>query len=466
MTDRNHLGLTLQLKPEVVQPIIKKLFTEKLYSENPLQTILSKYTDEKVIDKFEVEWTINGSAYRPALIIEDTSGGNDVVGTYGSEFNIVLDVDWFKIGDVIAPWNAEYPCRVMSEAIPQGTGFKYRLRFLDTASSPRGVPAKYLKVGVRWSKLYSLYGEAAERAGSTVVGTSQIVFRTRINRLRKQYRITGDARDEVLAVGIVDETGKVHKTWISWVEASFWRQWHREMELSYWYGRMATGLQDTTGYNVYSGPGIHQIIREHGHVHYYNKLTPQLLQEFIMDIYFGRLAPGPRERKQLVLFTGEWGMKLFNDAVTESILNKQNVFITEGTMFYKTKSEYHTNAFGAGMQFTEYKFFNGASVMVVHNPLYDDLTINGEPDPLTGYPINSANILFMDLSGEGAKNIHILRRRNAFSLAYVVGTVGPTGRVNGGNSAHTGDYYEMVVQDDCGIMVEDPTRLGMLIYSP
>jgi len=465
MTDMNHLGLTLQIKPEVVQPIIKKLFSEYLYSDNPLQTILSKYTTEQMVDKMEVEWQINGSAFRPILVIEDTSGGNAVVGTYGTEFDVVFDVDWFKIGDVIAPWNADYACRVMSEAVPYGTGFRYKLRFLDVPG-PRGLPGKYLRVGTRWNKLYSLYGEAAERAGSTWVGTSQIAFRTRLNRLRKQYRITGDAREQVLAVGIVGSDGKMYKTWISYVEAEFWRQWYREMEMSYWYGRYATSLQDTTGYNVFSGPGIHQIVREHGHVHYYNKLTPQLLQEFIMDLYFGRLAPGPKTRKQLVLFTGEYGMLLFNEAVKESLLKNQNVFITEGTMFYKTKSDYHTNSFGVGMQFTEYKLFNGASVTVVHNPLYDDLTINGERDPNTGYPINSANILFMDLSNEGMNNIQILRRRNAFSLAYINGTVGPTGRVNGGNSAHSGDYYEMVVQDDCGIKIEDPTRLGMFIYSP
>jgi len=41
----------------------------------------------------------------------------------------------------------------------------------------------------------------------------------------------------------------------------------------------------------------------------------------------------------------------------------------------------------------------------------------------------------------------------------------PYGPVNKGSMAHSGDYYEMHVQKQCGVHIEDVTRCGELILS-
>jgi hypothetical protein len=70
----------------------------------------------------------------------------------------------------------------------------------------------------------------------------------------------------------------------------------------------------------------------------------------------------------------------------------------------KVQSDVHTNALEAGYQFVKYNMANGASLELIHNPLYDDREINFEIDEVTGFPIESQRITFLDFSGEG-KNL-------------------------------------------------------------
>ena len=87
------------------------------------------------------------------------------------------------------------------------------------------------------------------------------------------------------------------------------------------------------------------------------------------------------------------------------------------------KSELHTNALEAGFQYVKYKMANGSSLELVHNPLYDDREINFEIDEVTGYPVESQRITFLDFTGESKKsNIKIMNKKDSFSFTYVEGT--------------------------------------------
>ncbi len=58
-----------------------------------------------------------------------------------------------------------------------------------------------------------------------------------------------------------------------------------------------------------------------------------------------------------------------------------------------------------------------------------------------------------------------MNRENSFKLGYVHGLHSPYGPVNNKGMAHSGDYYEMHVQKQVGVHIEDLSRCGELILS-
>ena len=103
---------------------------------------------------------------------------------------------------------------------------------------------------------------------------------------------------------------------------------------------------------------------------------------------------------------------------------------------------------------------------LIHNPLYDDREINFEIDEVTGFPVESQRITFLDFSGEAKNsNIKIMNKKDGFAFTYVEGMYGPYGPKNGGSSAHSGSYYEMHVEAMKGLHIEDISKCGEMILS-
>jgi hypothetical protein len=137
-------------------------------------------------------------------------------------------------------------------------------------------------------------------------------------------------------------------------------------------------------------------------------------------------------------------------------------FYYNGVAMQPTTSPYHDNAYSVGYRIVKWMMPNGAEIELIHNPLYDDP--NGEIDPVTGVPINSMRITFFDVTnGEGGSNIEIVEKVNAKKFKYVNGIVSPYSTND--FAAHSGDWYTMVYQNKSGIILKDPTRSGMLIFS-
>jgi len=73
---------------------------------------------------------------------------------------------------------------------------------------------------------------------------------------------------------------------------------------------------------------------------------------------------------------------------------------------------------------------------------------------------------FLDFSGEAASsNIKMMSKKNSFRLGYVAGLANPYGPNSGDLMSHSGNYYEMHVEKQCGIHVNDITRCGELILA-
>jgi hypothetical protein len=464
MTDLNHLGAALIAKPEVFESTMTELFSASMYSDNSMTTVLNEMGKEQEITSNEWEWGLRTATTRPLVVVENVEpASNTTPGKFRRNFKLKLDENWYVPGDILHPGtsNKKYQVRVQEEPQRHGKGWVYEV-VLMTNNGSEFLPVNFLSPGTQWAKLYSQYEEGGEQSGSTQYSLP-ITLSNRLSRFRKKYQVTGDAHNEVLAVKIPDSKGAMHSSWMKYAEVEYWQQWYREMERGYWYSRSTDKVLGANGRPILSGPGIQEQL-EDSHIHRYTHLTATLIEEYLMDIFYSRVKPG--SGRKIKAFTGEYGMIIFHRAVQDWMEKSGFIQVVDSLFIDKTSSQYHDNALVAGYQYVKYRMANGAELELIHNPLYDDRTINFEIDPVTGYPTESMRFTFMDFSGEGKKsNVKRMKKKGGMSLAYINGLVSPYGPVNNKMAAHSGDYYEMHVKDQCGIHIEDVSRCGELILN-
>lgn len=464
MTERNHLGAALISKPDIFESKLTTLFTAHQYSDNPLSSILSQAGRERNSNSTEWEWSLRGATKRPLVVLENVEPASNVKpGFMKSTFKLKLDENWFVPGDILNPGtsNKKFQVRVQETPYRHGSGWVYTVRLMND-DAKAFLPVQYLSTNTQWSKLFSQYEEAGQQSGSTQYSLP-ITLKNRMSRYRKEYMVTGDAANEVLAVRIPDSTGKYHDSWVKYAEVEYWQQWYKELEVGAWYSRSTSSVLGANGRPIYSGPGIQEQL-EDSHIHRYSHLTATLIEEYLMDIFYSRVKPG--SGRKIKAFTGEYGMLLFHRAI-QDWMNKSG-FIKNVEIFTdKVSSSYNANALAAGYQFVRYRMANGAELELIHNPLYDDRELNSEIDPVTGFPTESMRFTFLDFSGEGSSsNLSLVNKTNGMSLVYVAGLQTPFGPATGNKlAAHSGDYYEMTVKKQCGTHIEDVSRCGELILS-
>ena len=466
MTELNHLGAMLAAKPHVFEGKMNQIFSSKNYfSDNPLSALAYSMGAEETIGSNEWEWKMKGASQRPAVVLENVEpSSNTTPGRGRTTFKIKLDEDWYLPGDVITPGTAghKYQCRIQNDVQKHGNGFVYTVRLVSDDFNAF-LPAYLLQPGQQWTKLYSTYGEGDSQDGSTQY-SSDFSLRDSLGKFRKRYSVTDYAAEQVLAVNLQDSKGGVHKTWINYAETEYWKQWYRELEIARWYNRKAKSVEAVTGRPVDSFSGIQEKL-EDSHIHYYTDLTAKLIQEFLMDIFYARTKPG--SGRKIKAFTGEYGMLLFHNAM-EDLMDKGAGWRVAGDTFsatQKVKSEYNSNAYSVGYQFTKYVMHNGAELELIHNPIYDDTSINFEIDPITGKPVESMRFTFLDFSSEegGKSNIRLINKQNGYKFGYVAGLITPYGPAKGGLMSHSGEYYSMHVSKEMGIQIDDITKCGELI---
>jgi hypothetical protein len=454
----------LYAKPTVFEGKMNQLFSaQNYYSDNPLSSIAWASGSEKVIGTMEWEWQLKGASTRPLVVLENVLPAADTTPGQGkTAFKIKLDENWFQATDVISPGTAgqKYQCRIMEDPQRHGNGWVYIVRLVSD-DFQAFLPVTYLTPGQQWAKLYSTAEEGSNQDGSTQY-SMPLTLRDSMGKFRKKYEVTDYASEEVLAVKMQDSKGGMHDSWIKYAEVEYWQQWYRELERAYWYNRKARSIEGSTGRSVDSFSGIQEKL-EDSHVHYYTELTAKLIEEFLLDIFYSRVKPG--SGRKIKVFTGEYGMLLFNRAM-QDLMDKRGWVIANQNFnpVQSASSAVHSNAYSIGYQFVQYKMHNGAELELVHNPLYDDRQINFEIDPITGYPVESMRFTFLDFSGDsGNSNVQLVSKKDGYKFGYVGGLVNPYGANKGGLMSHSGEHYSMHVSKICGVHIEDITKCGELI---
>ena len=472
-TEMNHLGALYMLEPAKVQSIVDQLFaTQTMFNSHSIaSSIFLQGGEPMMIDRNEWTWEKTGETGRPFVLLADLPAE---AGKGRQTFEGEIDEKSLVFGDILTfgDFDHKWQIIVQSDARKTGAGAKYTFK-LNTDNPALSIPTKFLKKGTKVRKLYSQFGEGSELSGSMQMMEESFELYNRASRLRKHYTVTGDVVNSVLEikVGIPDGKGGVTKqitSWVRWKEANFMRQFMKEKAFNDLYSRSNTTIKDSTGRPTLAGAGVFEQLEAGGHRHVHSGLTTNLLKEFINDIHFSRVEPGTRMNLQA--FSGREGIDSLHTAIENGLLQGQLIQVTGNQNFntaQPTESKYHDNSYAVGHQFTKLRLKNGVDFTINYEPLYDDPNLNFELDPVTQRPLSSSRITFLDFTGnEGtSSNVRRVRVKGGYGLSYVCGMVTPTGRRQGGEAAHAGDYYEMHVHEQCGAHIDDPTKCGDLILS-
>jgi hypothetical protein len=460
--------------------------------KSPLLT-LAKNADVQEVENTHFEWEFMINGYRPSLLMMDVESGNSYKGLGQSKFKIKLDVNYYVEGDVICPTDSKrYNLRVSETPVNDGDGTIYTVK-LVTDDISLFVPSEFFTPGTKYTKLASTYSEASVRGGSMhFEDFSKIKFRSWTTLFRKQYSITAHAAktkitnnlalgDKVLITALANgetpeqasekvanavKTGKNSGWyWGNLADIKFIAEFDREKEMALMYQRSSETMQDNeTGFPVLQGPGLQELF-EDGNQKYYNVFSIQYVKDFLMDIFFNRVA---YDQRNIVMWTGEVGLNLFDEAIARIT---QGMFKDMTDFFVKQDGGSFGSAALSGLSYSEtpytmYKFKLGGSLKVMHIPAYDDKTFNTKLDE-NGFPLESRRFTFMNIGlGEGlGNNITYIKEPNSARYGYTAGLYNPFGPSTGGMMSHGGDWYTIHRLDQCGIMVKDITKTGELIPS-
>lgn len=469
MTDLNHWSKNLALKPTVFEAPQRALFASKtnnlnLSTGNILEGIFG-LGKTKYIDDLNWSWKMRVKGYRPITILENRTAGA-TPGKYRQKIKVLVDVDLAAIGETWSPGSSDKSQVVtVVDKVKEGRGYLYTLQTY-TEGPEHFIRPDYLAPGTKWTRFYTMRGEAAE-SGGHIEGFTNVEYKNRLVKLRKEYKVTDFASQAVLDIAFQDENGKVYRSWMDMQEAEYHMAMNKELAMSTMYSRLGDQplIDPDSGYPINPGAGLQQQIGFGGNVERYTTLSAELIEAFFDRIVYSRISPG--DLGEVVGFSGHYGMKEFAKAL--DVWSGGKAIVRESSTFIRgDKTGVHNHSLRAGYQYTIYDLPNGGSFKLIHNPLNDDKSIHRDIDPLTGYPLESQRITILDVTGGNGTsinpkdNICLVRKNKVYGTTVVDGRYGPGGMISK-NPKHSGDFYRVDISDSIGVQITDPTVTGELV---
>lgn len=469
MTDLNHWSKNLALKPTVFEAPQRALFASKtnnlnLSSGNILEGIFG-LGKTKYIDDLNWSWKMRVKGYRPITILENRTPGT-TPGKYRQKIKVLVDCDLAAIGETWSPGSSDKSQVVtVVDKVKEGRGYVYTLQTY-TEGPEHFIRPDYLTPGTKWTRFYTMRGEAAE-SGGHIEGFTNVEYKNSLVKLRKEYKVTDFAAQAVLEIAFQDEYGKTYRSWMDMQEAEYHMAMNKELAIHAMYSRLGDQplIDPDSGYPINPGAGLQQQIAFGGNVERYTTLTAELIEAFFDRIVYSRISPG--DLGEVVGFSGHYGMKEFAKAL--DVWSGGKAIVRESSTFIRgDKTGVHNHSLRAGYQYTIYDLPNGGSFKLIHNPLNDDKSIHRDIDPLTGYPLESQRITILDVTGGNGQsinakdNICLVRKNKVYGTTIVEGRYGPGGMISK-NPKHSGDFYRVDISDSIGVQITDPTVTGELV---
>lgn len=464
LVDENMLSNALLTKPYEVSTVLSYIFGT--YENSSLDFLTSGIGRTLTVDNREYKWKVMLAHDKAIEIVNATWNGaaiasTDTPGINQTPIKLYLKEKWFGPGAILAFDDREFQVRVSGEPFQDGDLYVYTVYVADGQATSYIYPS-LLETGKYVSREGSAYEEYSEEA-DIVNYQTPFELHNHLTTMRLSYDITGDAYSSVMVIAMKDpKSGKSSYLWSDYQEWVALRQWYATIERQLVYAKYnsnsngTTDLRGSNGRPVYIGAGLLQQISDSNR-QTYTKLTADLVEDFLFNLSYNILAKGERK---FVALTGEMGMKEFDRILKE----KASAYQLTDTKFISGSGQELT----LGGQFTTYKMLNGIELTLKHNPLYDNTVYNRILHPVSGKPIESYRMTFLDFgSYDGESNIQkVVRKDREMVMWHTGGSVAPGAGHAKSKSilrSNAKDGYSVHFLSEQGVMVKNPTTSGELI---
>lgn len=464
LVDENMLSNALLTEPHKVSTVLSYIFGR--YENTTVDFLTAGLGKTIVTESGTYEWPVAIETDKAIVIKQAKWQGNvisstDTPGINGTPIQIWLGEKWFGPGAILELDDKEFQVRVAGTPYQDGNDWVYTVYMANGNASAYVMPS-LLTSGKQVSRLASAYEEYSEEA-DIVNYQTPFKLRNHLTTTRLSYDITGSAYSTVMVIAMRDPKSK--KTSYLWSDYQEWqalRQWYAMIDRQLVYSKYnanQNGTVDLAGSNgrpVYIGAGMLEQIANSNR-RSYTKLTTNVLDDFLFDLSYNIL--GTNERK-FVALTGEMGMKEFDRVLRE----KASSYNLIDTKFVTGSGQ----ELSLGGQFTTYKMLNGIELTLKHFPLYDNTVHNRKFHPVTGKPLESYRMSFIDFgTRDGEANVaKVVRKGREMSMWHTGGSVAPGVGFSKSIStlrSNAKDGYQVHFLTEQGIMIKDPTACGELI---
>ena len=463
LSDTNYLYNNFIAEPEKLASVFTYQFG--LSQKNILSLLTGGLNNVMEVGSNEYWWDLFSRNDKCGTVTKNFADGGATPGIQNSSFRLTLNVDWFKISDVLISDKGTF-VRVMDKQT-DGDGYVYTLRLLDP-DPIKFIDATEVAVGSLYSKMWSAVEEGSNEGGGIITSTG-FKLHNRTNILRKDWNLTRGAANTVLTVDMFDPSDPKKKTryWTTAVEWTAMQEFQVEIEKSLMYSiynKNAQGYDVLPGRNarpVQMGAGLREQISP-SNVRYYSEVTYDILDQFLLDLSYSASLWGGNQK--FVALTGKMGMREFNRAISEKAKGNGFLVYDKDTFITGNGTELEFSGY-----FTKVKMQNGIELSVVEFPQYDDREVWRELHPKTKYPLESYRFTILNVGQDkgGKGNIQKVIRKNADMIMFHTGgSMDMSGNVKKSLStmaSNTRDGAAGSLITECGLIIKDPTSCGELI---
>lgn len=419
MTDENSLANAYLTQPDTISPIITHLAGRE-DKRFPLSFLTEGLGNYYISSDVEYDWPVMGRINK-ALQCVAVSGS----GLGRTVFSLTFPEKWFVREYIISPGDNSFQAKIVEDPIQKANGWEYKC-VLNTTESTDTVPSDV--VGKRFVQLFAPVSPYGGSRGNESNWVAPSKMRNQITVLRKSYGYEGSGvPGKVVNIQLSSGSG----TTKYWMDFEVWQhnlRWKEELETSYWYSKYnrdsqgAVHLKDlSSNKQVTTGAGVFEQIPN---VESYSSLSSNKLKNVVRNMLYGA---SDAQKMNIVLFTGIGGLEEFDKAMKEDIAGRSYMQL-DGSQFVTGSG---ANLMLGGF-FTSYKHIDGHTITVRHLPLFDNgpFALASELHPITGLPLESYRMLFLDMSVyDGQANVRMVRKSGYESkmMWAVAGSTVPPG---------------------------------------
>jgi hypothetical protein len=449
MTDENSLANALLTQPDVLSPVITHL-SGREDKRFPLSFLTEGMGNVKYINDIEYDYPVMGRLNKSVMCV----GNSTISATTGG--TVTFNDRWFVKNYIIEFGNAaNTQLRITADPVQSNGGWTYTVQMVTSDPTATSITQNDL-ANKQAVQLFAANAFSGSRGNeSNWVAPSKM--RNQISLIRKSYRYEGNMPDRVVNFEF-NVGGRSTNLWYDFEEYQHMLRWKEECELALWYSRYnrdsdgLVHLRDENGKVIPLGSGV---LEQIPNVDTYSVLTAAKLKSVVRDALYGA---SDASQMNIVLFTGLGGMEEFDNAMKEELASQTYIKNTDPSTFIGGSGR----NLSLGGFFTQYQHIDGHTITVRHLPLFDHgaRALAAERHPVTGLPLESYRMIFLDMSVyDGENNVSMITRKNRELVRWAVaGATVPPGF--GGNALRATDVDGSSVHflKECGISIRRATN--------